>query len=86
VKPKEPTPDLPLRRSLPASLLEWFTTGVLVLVLAALGWMAVADLLPTPWHLVSLEIEIFGVLGLLTAAILLVSVLALLHTRNSNAL
>jgi hypothetical protein len=66
-------------------LLEWLTTGVLVLLLAALGWMAVADLLPATWRLLPLEVEIFAVLGFLTAAILLISVLALLHTRDRTA-
>jgi len=63
-------------------LLEWVTAVVLVLVLAALGWMAGADLLPASWRLLSLEVEILAALTLLTAALLFVSVLALLHTRD----
>jgi hypothetical protein len=63
-------------------LLECVTALVLVLVLVALAWMAVADLLPASWRLLSLEAEILGTLGLLTAALLSVSVLALLHTRD----
>jgi len=63
-------------------LLEWVTAVVLVLVLAALGWMAGADLLPASWRLLSLEVEILVALTLLTAALLFVSVLALLHTRD----
>jgi hypothetical protein len=66
-------------------LLEWLTAGVLGLVLVALGWMAVADRLPTTWRLLPIEVEIFGVIGLLTAALLMVSVLALLHTRDRSA-
>jgi hypothetical protein len=66
-------------------VLEWITALVLVLVLAALAWMAVADLLPASWRLLSLEAEILGVLGLLAAALLSVSVLALLHTRDRPA-
>jgi hypothetical protein len=63
-------------------LLEWVTALVLVLVLGALAWMAVADLLPASWRLLSLEAEILGTLGLLAAALLSVSVLALLNTRD----
>jgi hypothetical protein len=65
-------------------VLEWVTTVVLVLVLAALAWMPLADILPSSWHLLSLEAEILGVLGLLTGALVSVSVLALLHTRNRH--
>lgn len=65
-------------------MLEWVTTVVLALVLAALAWMLVADILPSSWHLLSLEAEILGVLGLLTGALLSVSALALLHTRDSR--
>jgi hypothetical protein len=63
-------------------LLEWVTAVVLLLVLAALTWMAVADFLPASWRLLSLEAEILGTLLLLTVALLSVSVLALLSTRN----
>lgn len=63
-------------------LLEWITAIVLLLVLAALAWMAAADRLPAAWRLGSLEAEIVGVLGLLTAALLFVSILSLLHTRD----
>jgi hypothetical protein len=62
-------------------VLEWVTAAVLVLVLGALAWMAAADRLPPTWRPLTLEGEILGVLGLLTAALLFVSVLALLHTR-----
>ena len=71
--------------SIPFLLLEWLTAAVLVLVLAALGWMAAADRLPALFRLPSLEAEILAVLGLLTAALLLVSVLALLHTQDHSA-
>jgi hypothetical protein len=71
--------------STPFLLLEWLTAAVLVLVLAALGWMAVADRLPALYRLPSLEAEILVVIGLLTAALLLVSVLALLHTQDRSA-
>jgi len=71
--------------SMPFLLLEWVTAAVLVLVLAALGWMAAADRLPASCRLPSLEVEIVAVIGLLTTALLLVSVLALLHTQDHSA-
>jgi hypothetical protein len=82
VKVDQALPDQRLRGLTTFPVLEWFTALVLVLVLVALAWMAVADLLPESWRLLSLEAEILGVLGLLTAALLSVSVLALLHTRD----
>jgi hypothetical protein len=78
----QPLPDQRPRSSNPFPRLEWVTAVVLVLVLAALGWMAVADLLPDSWRLLSLEGEILVLLGLLTTALVLVSVLALLQTRE----
>ena len=85
MKRNESLPDERQRDSTSLPLLERGTAVVLVLVLAALGWMAVADLLPGSWRLLSLRAEILGVLGLLTTALLLVSVLALLHTRDRPA-
>jgi hypothetical protein len=79
---KKLLPDRRRRGSTSFLLLEWVTAAVLVLVLAALGWMAGADLLPASWRLLSLEVEILVALTLLTAALLFVSVLALLHTRD----
>jgi hypothetical protein len=72
------------RASIALFLLEGLTAIVLLLVLASLPWMAVADQLPEVWRL-PLEAEILGVLGLLTAALVFVSVLALLHTRDRPA-
>jgi hypothetical protein len=63
-------------------VLEWFTAAVLVVVLAALAAMSVIDLLPASWRVLSLEGEILAVVGLLCAALLLVSALALLRTRD----
>ena len=85
MKLNETMPDQRLQGLTTFPVLEWFTALVLMLVLVALAWMAVADLLPASWRLLSLEAEILGVLGLLTAALLSVSVLALLHTRDRPA-
>lgn len=62
-------------------LLERITAGTLLLVVAAVGWMIVAASVPGwgAWS-VSEGLVVF-VVGLLTAALVLVSVVALLHTR-----
>jgi hypothetical protein len=62
-------------------LLERATAGLLLLVLAALGWMIVASYNPDWGRLASLELEVVLVVGLLLAALVLVSVVALMHTR-----
>jgi hypothetical protein len=85
VTTNEPLPDPRPGDSIPILVLEWFTAAVLLLVLVALAWMAAADVLPASCHLASLEVEILGVLGLLVAALLLVSVLALLPTPDGSA-
>lgn len=61
--------------------LERFTAGVLWLVLAALGWMVLAGYVPAWARLESPETEVILMLCLLTGALLLVSVVALWHTR-----
>lgn len=62
--------------------LERAASAVLCLVLAALGWMIVAAYIPEWGRLASLEVEVVAVLGLLLAALVLVSAVALLHTRK----
>jgi hypothetical protein len=62
--------------------LEWLTGAVLLLVLVALGWMVWAAYGPGWGRLPSLTAEVVLVLTLLTAALVLVSVVALLHTRR----
>jgi hypothetical protein len=85
VKINQPLPEQSLESWTTFRLLEWVTAFVILLVLAALVWMAVADLLPASWRLLSLEAEILGTLLLLTVALVSVSVLALLSTRNRPA-
>ena len=63
-------------------LLERAAAGLLLLVLAALGWMIVASYVPEWGRLDSLELEVLVLVGLLLATLLLVSVVALLHTRK----
>ena len=63
-------------------LLEQIASGLLLLVLAALGWMIVATYNPEWGRLASLEIEVILVVGLLLAALLMVSLVALIHTQK----
>jgi hypothetical protein len=61
---------------------ERLTAGVLLLVLLALGWMTLAAMRPDWGDLVPLRAQVQVAVGLLTAAVLLVSLAALLHTRS----
>ncbi len=62
--------------------LERITAVVLLAVVLSLGWTVMVAHQPQWLRLPSLELEITVVLGLLSAALLLVSVVALLHTRS----
>lgn len=62
--------------------LERLTAVVLVLVIAAVVWMLIVAAEPSWLRLPSVEMEAVLVLGLLTLALVLVSVVALLHTRQ----
>jgi hypothetical protein len=62
--------------------LERATAAVLLLVLAALGWMVLAAWHPEWGNWVATEVQVGVVLALLAAALLLVSLTALLHTRS----
>jgi hypothetical protein len=63
-------------------LIEGVASGVLLLVLAALGWMIVAAYFPQLGRIASIEAEVIFIAALLLAALLFVSVVALLHTRR----
>jgi hypothetical protein len=65
--------------------LERLTAGVLLLVVAAVAWMVFVASQPDWLRLGSVEVEAVVMLGLLTAALLLVTVVALLHTRRSRS-
>jgi hypothetical protein len=78
-----PPPDEPERPlSLAFRLLEWVTAAVLLLVVAALGWMLLAAYWPERSRFGSDQTEVVALLALLTAALLLVSGAALVHTRK----
>jgi hypothetical protein len=71
----------PSAEDAPVPLLERITAVVLVLVLGSLGWMIVAAYWPELASSVGMEAQITVILALLGAALVLVSVLALLRTR-----
>jgi len=64
-------------------LLERATALVLLLVVLALGWMALVACFPEWDGPLSLDVQVWIAVGLLTAALVLVSLVALLHTRSS---
>ena len=63
-------------------ILEQVTAGVLLMVVGALIWMIFAAYRPTTEGFPVPEWQIIGVTILLLAALALVSVVALLHTRK----
>ena len=66
----------------PVSLLERLTGLVLLLVLAAIGWMVLVTLVPDLPRFLSVEAEVVTMVGLLATSLVLVSVVALAHTRK----
>ncbi|MFN0055129.1 MAG: hypothetical protein ACKV0T_23390 [Planctomycetales bacterium] len=71
--------DKPPRSNRP---LERLTAGVLLAFIAALGWMILVAYFPGVLRLASLELEVILMLALLVAALSLVSLVALWHTRS----
>jgi hypothetical protein len=63
-------------------LLEGLTTVVLLAVVLILGWLLVAAYAPDAVRWLSTEAAVVIILVLLTAALLMVSGVALLHTRD----
>ena len=63
-------------------LLELTASVVLGMVLAAVCWMIVVAYYPEWGRMASVEIEVIAIVALLVAALGLVSVVALLHTRK----
>jgi hypothetical protein len=62
--------------------LEGLTAGVLVAVVVSLGWMILSAYQPDWVSWGSTEVQVVVICALLLAALLLVSVVALLHTRS----
>jgi hypothetical protein len=65
----------------PVPLLERITAVVLLLVLGSLGWIIAAAYWPEVAGALGTDVQVGVVLVLLSAALALVSVLALLRTR-----
>jgi ABC-type multidrug transport system permease subunit len=63
-------------------LLEYVASGVLRAVLAAICWMIAVAYFPEWGRMVSVELEVIAIVALLVAALGLVSLVALLHTRK----
>ena len=63
-------------------VLEFIASGVLRMVLAAICWMIAVAYYPQWGRMASLELEVIAIVSLLIAALGLVSVVALLHTRK----
>lgn len=63
-------------------LLERAASAVLILVLAALAWMIVAAYRPELGRIAEPALEVAAVVVLLLAALGLVSLVALVHTRK----
>lgn len=78
----QPRPDGAGHRGRGAALLERLTAAVLGCVLLALGWIAVAAWRPDVAAAVALPVQVAVVVALLAAALVLVSTVALLHTRS----
>ena len=62
--------------------LEMIAAGVLLATMAALVWILIASYWPGWLRLDSLNAEVIIVVALFIAALLLVSLIALLHTRD----
>lgn len=62
--------------------LERITATALVLVILAVGWMIVAEDLPSWLRLPTVQAEVVTAVALLSAALALVTALALFHTRD----
>jgi hypothetical protein len=65
-------------------LLDRLTSLFLALVVVALAWVIVAAKAPETVRWAELEVEVIVILVVLAATLLLVSVVALLHTRSSS--
>ncbi len=63
-------------------VLEFIASGVLYMVLAAVVWMIAVSYFPESGRMASEELEVIAIITLLVAALGLVSIVALLHTRK----
>jgi hypothetical protein len=77
-------PDAPQRGGPRYPFLERATAVVLLVVLLALGWMALVAFRPEWGQWLARPVQVWLLLALLTAALVLVSIVALLHVRSSE--
>jgi len=63
-------------------LLEAVAAAALILTMLSLVWMMIVSYEPTWLRFASVEAEVIVVVALFVAALLLVSLIALLHTRD----
>jgi hypothetical protein len=77
--PAEDAGDRPVSKRMP---LEPIGSALLLLVVLSLAWMILTAHAPALVRLASVEIEVGIVLGVLVTALVSVSAVALLHTRD----
>jgi len=63
-------------------LLEAVAAAALILTMLSLVWMMIASYQPAWLRFASVEAEVIVIVALFVAALLLVSLIALLHTRD----
>ena len=68
------------------TLMEYLATAVLIAVILTLGWIILAAWKFEWLRLASLQVEVVLVVGLLVAALALVSMVALCQTRGQQQL
>jgi hypothetical protein len=80
---KLPTDEIPPLEPRPSTYpaLERLTTGVLLVFIMTLAWIITVAYIPGFCRLMTVECEVILMLVLLVAALGLVSLVALLHTR-----
>jgi hypothetical protein len=69
-------------RRAPISALDHITAIVLWAVILSLAWMVSVAYQPDYFRYFSVELEIVSIIGLLMGALVLVSIVALRHTRS----
>lgn len=78
----ENTPEHSSEPSFP--LVERITGTLLILVIVAIGWITLCAYIPALGKWTSMDMQVIAILALLSAALILVSVVALLHTRGKE--
>ena len=66
------------------TLLETIAAGIMLVVLAALGWIVLVAYWPLTFTWASTQVEVVVILVLLSAALVVVIAVALVHTRPGS--